>query len=644
MGIWVGRYAIAHGEVMEHGPWLVERRRTQHEQPVRLLVLAEPLDERSAEFCHEVADAIAALFRREALSVTGGLLRALRQAHANLAEWNRRSLREHRVAVAVTCVVISDREVTIAQVGPCVALVRSGTVLRRLSPSGPAVRPLGGSDAIEPAFERIVLPRDELLLITANVEAALGYDVVAAALAEGPERALAELFLQTREVRDMTAVLVADLPQVDDTDLPLPDDDDDEVEPVLEPVPAARVESAPPPRPLAPAGPPIRVRTAGTGGLAPPSRGQQLRIGAATLVAIMLAVAAWYTLPGLIKSDRSGRFDEITAAIGANLDAVLKTADPGAARTALAEAQAQLAAARAAAPAGDARLPDLERRVADAAAALDRVSEVTDVRRAADAKNIATLPLQSVSLVGAETLWLVDHSRGRVAAVDVAGGASREVYRSGERYDGAVARDPVVAAWDEQGRRLLVIDSERTLWSVAGTSAPVRLPLRGAAELRSVTALAVYGGNIYLLDGRGGEVWRYLPAGAGFDSERTGLLGGVAFTDARALVVDGDVFVLDGGTLRHFRQGTAQDSLLRGIDRAPQSPVSLVEDVGRGRFYILEPSARRVVVGDRGGTFVGQLRSQAFLDAKAIALSPDGATLYVLTADALLAIDPLQAR
>ncbi len=646
MGIWVGRYAIAHGEVMEHGPWLVERRRSQHEQPVRLLVLAEPLDERSAEFCHEVADAIAALFRREALSVTGGLLRALRQAHANLAEWNRRSLREHRVAVGVTCVVVSEREVTIAQVGPCVALVRSGTVLRRLSPVGPGARPLGGSDAIEPAFERIVLPRDELLLVTANVEAVLGYDAIAAAFAEGPERALAELFLQTREVSDMTAVLVADLPQVEDTELLSDDEDDEEPEPLLEPVPAARVESAPPPRPrpLPPAGPPLRVRTAGAGGIASPSRAQQIRIGAAALVAMVLAVAAWYTLPGLIKSDRSGRFDEITATIGANLDAVLKTTDPGAARTALAEAQSQLAAARAAAPAGDTRLPELERRVADASATLDRVTEVTDLRRAVEAKNLATLPLQSVSLVGAETLWLVDQSRGRVAAVDLAGGASREVYRSGERYDGVVARDPLVAAWDEQGRRLLVIDSERTLWSIAGTSAPVRLPLRGAAELRSVTALAAYGGNIYLLDGRGGEVWRYLPAGAGFDSERTGLLGGVAFSDARELAVDGDVFVLDGGTLRHFRQGTAQDPLLRGIDRAPQSPVSLVEDVGRGRFYTLEASARRVIVGERGGAFVGQLRNQAFLDAKSIALSPDGGTLYVLTGEALFAIDPLQAR
>ena len=102
MGIWVGRYSMVAGEVREHGPWLVDQLRDRDDGGVRLLVLAEPVDDRSAEFCGEVAEAVAALFSREALSVTGGLLRALRQAHYNLAEWNRRSLREHQVAVGLT--------------------------------------------------------------------------------------------------------------------------------------------------------------------------------------------------------------------------------------------------------------------------------------------------------------------------------------------------------------------------------------------------------------------------------------------------------------------------------------------------------------------------------------------------------------
>lgn len=644
MGIWVGRYAISHGEVVEHGPWLVERRRAQDEQPMRLLVLAEPVDERSEEFCHEVADAIAALFRREALSVTGGLLRALRQAHANLAEWNRRSLREHRVAVAVTCLVIRDHEVTLAQVGPCTAFVRSGNVLRRLSPAGAAAQPLGGGDAIEPSFERVVLPADEVLLLTANVEGAIGYDAIAGALAVGPERALAELFLRTRELANMTAVLVADLPQVGDDDGPAaPDFDDDEISD--EPVPVARVESAPLPRPLPARSTVPRVRSTGGGSLLPATRPQIVRVAVGLTVALALLTLAWFTLPGLVRSDRLGRFDEIAATIGTQLEAATQASDPSVARAALVEAQSQLSAARVAAPTGDARLPQLEQRVADVATLLDRVTEVTDLRRVLETRGTLQTPLQVASLVGGESLWLVDHSRGRVLAVDPTGSApAREVFRSGERYDGTVARDPAAASWDEVGRRLLLIDSERVLWSIADAGPPTRLALRGATDLRSITALAAYAGNIYILDGRGGEVWRYLPAGAGFDSERTAVLGGASFTDPRALLVDGDVFVLDGSALRHFRQGQEVESLFRGIDRAPQAPASLVEDGARGRLYTAEAGSRRIVISDRAGSFGGQLRNQAFLDLKAIALSRDGGMMYVLTGDGLYAFNPLAAR
>src|SRR4051794_32749606 len=117
MGIWVGRYAIVAGEVREHGPSLVERELRRDDEDVRLLVLADPVDARSAELAAEVAEAVAELFAHETLSITGGLLRALRQAHGNLAEWNRRSLREHRVAVGLTCIAIRGLEATIAQVG-----------------------------------------------------------------------------------------------------------------------------------------------------------------------------------------------------------------------------------------------------------------------------------------------------------------------------------------------------------------------------------------------------------------------------------------------------------------------------------------------------------------------------------------------
>src|SRR5690606_2149449 len=181
---------MVSGQVREHGPWLVDRVRRSEDQELRVVVMAEPTDARSAEFCHEVAEAVAVLFARESLSITGGLLRALRQAHANLAEWNRRSLREHRVAVGVTCAVVRDgQEVLLAQVGPGVAYVRRGDEIKRWHTSElPAAIPLGSSEPIEPLFTSLTLRDGQVLLLTENADAALGRHTVENALRAGPEQ------------------------------------------------------------------------------------------------------------------------------------------------------------------------------------------------------------------------------------------------------------------------------------------------------------------------------------------------------------------------------------------------------------------------------------------------------------------------
>lgn len=239
MGIWVGRYAMVEGQVREHGPWLVDQRHPRDDGDVRLLVLAEPVDERSAEFCGEVAEAVAALFGREQLSVTGGLLRALRQAHANLAEWNERSLREHQVAVGLTCVAIREGEATIAQIGDGLAYVvtdgGADDPARRLSTEElPGRAPLGGSEPIEPLFTTARLGVEHLLLLSSAADRAVGVDAVLQSLTRGPERALAELFTRTRAVPDMTAVLIADLELEEDTP------------PLGEPEPATTAAAPPP--------------------------------------------------------------------------------------------------------------------------------------------------------------------------------------------------------------------------------------------------------------------------------------------------------------------------------------------------------------------------------------------------------------
>ena len=113
--------------------------------------------------------------------------------------------------------------------------------------------------------------------------------------------------------------------------------------------------------------------------------------------------------------------------------------------------------------------------------------------------------------------------------VDLAGGDPVDIYRHGEPYGEAEAGSPLAMAWDASTARLLVLDDAHRLYAIADdpAAAPEPLALREAHELRSAVAIAVYRGNLYILDAEGNEVWRYLPAADGFDSERTGILGNV---------------------------------------------------------------------------------------------------------------------
>lgn len=648
MGIWVGRYSMVGGEPREATPWIVDRRRVGHEDSVRLVVLAEPADERSAPFCAEVAEAIAALFGRESLSITGGLLRALQQAHSNLAEWNRRSLHEHRIAVGVSCVAIRDTEATIALAGPGSAY-RGGTAgVTRFSTEGtPAERPLGGDEPVEPQFLTTPFRDTTILLLTSSAEAVAGEQTIARAVAAGPERALGELYPHTRGMRDMSAVLLADL-DVEEEDVapivPAP------VEPVTSP-PATLDSGAEPPglrRRRSGTLPAVRApaRAVGRGGATSVRLPWRL-IGGVSAAVLVGALFVGLVLLPLLDDDHDKRITDLLAQATAELQSAEQARSAGdatAERAAIEQASSTLE--RADAQAGDdPRVADLAATMEAARIRLDAVITVATLTRVATLDGILTAPAQPESLVaGGGALWLLERERGRIVRLDPESEfLPTLVYAPGEEYDGVIARAPLSMAWEAARGRLLVLDERRSLFAVpAGArAAPRALPLRGVEEIRSIAAIATYTGNLYVLDPEGGEIWRYVPAGDGFDSERQGLLGGSEIGTARALAVDGDVYVLEEDALRHFRLGDELPRLLAGIDAFPEAATGIAEDRSRGVIYVGDRERKRVVVSDRTGNFLRQYRHVDFDDMRGLALEPGGERLYVLTGRNIFAFDPL---
>ncbi len=216
---WVGRFSIVEGQVREEGPWLgAFLRRLPEDDSRDFYVLAEPALPGSEEFCGQLVEVVGRLFQKESLSLTGALLRSLRAAHETLREWNRKSLREHQVAAGATCVLLRGRTAYLAQVGPSLAYFYRGGRLTAMTPQDEiAQAPLGLGEEFRPHVTRCDLEPGDLLLVASSRLASVADDTaVAGALARGPDDALPELFLLTRDLLNFSALLAACFVEADE--------------------------------------------------------------------------------------------------------------------------------------------------------------------------------------------------------------------------------------------------------------------------------------------------------------------------------------------------------------------------------------------------------------------------------------------
>src|SRR5690606_36096771 len=133
---WVARYFVDNGRVTEEGRRLRSfQRRPLDEPDVDLHVPHEPNGAKAAYPATHAIEAIGNSFLNDRLSLTGALTRALRETHATLLDWNRRSLPRDQAAIGITAALVSGNTVYLAQVGPSLVYLRRGSSLMRLEPT-----------------------------------------------------------------------------------------------------------------------------------------------------------------------------------------------------------------------------------------------------------------------------------------------------------------------------------------------------------------------------------------------------------------------------------------------------------------------------------------------------------------------------
>lgn len=151
---------------------------------------------------------------------------------------------------------------------------------------------------------------------------------------------------------------------------------------------------------------------------------------------------------------------------------------------------------------------------------------------------------------------------------------------------------------------------------------------------QKVAGIAIFNGNIYVVDSVAGEIWRYPGLTTGVGEKQRWLGNGVTLgtIDVTDVAVDGDVWLLKrtGGLLR-YRRGAPMNFSLSGIDsplsnQTTSISVSLEQDV----IAILDGGNSRIVGVSKNGNYLKQIKWAGLSDAQAITLSADAKTVFVL--------------
>jgi len=162
----------------------------------------------------------------------------------------------------------------------------------------------------------------------------------------------------------------------------------------------------------------------------------------------------------------------------------------------------------------------------------------------------------------------------------------------------------------------------------------------GWGDLRTI---ATFGSNIYLLDAKKNQIYRYSPNATGYTDKAVNYFPANAqpvLSKAVDMAIDGDVWVLnDNGSIQRFRAGTSIPFELGALAVPLKNPVGIYTRPEVDSIYIADAGNQRIVEFDKNGAFVRQFKPYAekadvFKNLRDFTVNETKRKLYFVTNDA----------
>ncbi len=178
--------------------------------------------------------------------------------------------------------------------------------------------------------------------------------------------------------------------------------------------------------------------------------------------------------------------------------------------------------------------------------------------------------------------------------------------------------------------------SELFIWDVAGDIVTGRFS-DGVPSTNNFGGIKTYSTNnkVYLIDKSNGQVKSYATTGRSFGSPTVSITDDV-IKKAADLAVDGNIYILSGGTIHKFNSGAKQSFSPAITDFSDAG--KLYTQVNYQYIYVLDPGKNRIVILNKEGGMVQTLTSDQFSDLRDFAIDEGTRTVFVLNGSELLKV------
>lgn len=190
---------------------------------------------------------------------------------------------------------------------------------------------------------------------------------------------------------------------------------------------------------------------------------------------------------------------------------------------------------------------------------------------------------------------------------------------------------------NDDSKILAVTEDEDNGYLLTGTS--IQKQEKGSDDIEEIIkndsvwtggkSIGVFGSNLYVLDKE--SIIKIVPAGNSY-ADSNYLTQETDLTDAVGMTIDSSIYVLyKDGSIDKFTRGAKVAFSVSGLTTELSSPTAIATNEEADKILVLDPKNKRLVALNKDGSFSKQYGSDILSTARAMTISQDGKTVFVLS-------------